>query len=106
KGSGKSGLFAQLTDPVAARRLGEIAEASRIRTTPLDRTDWVTGFTISGLSFPSSEVLGPQIKALGTEFRLGWLALLVRALLESKLDLVEPPAAVRELCIMSGTDVM
>ncbi len=106
KGSGKSGLFAQLTDPVAARRLGEIAEASRIRTTPLDRTDWVTGFTISGLLFPSSEVLGPRIKALGTEFRLGWLALLVRALLESGLELVEPPTIVRELGTLSGTDVM
>lgn len=106
KGSGKSGLFAQLTDPSAARRLGEIAEQSRIRTTPLAQTAWVKGFTISGLTFPSSDVLGPRIKALGAEFRLAWLALLVRALLESGVDLVPPPESVRELGAKSAADVM
>lgn len=105
KGAGKSGLFRQLTDPQASRRLGEIADRHRVRATPLDRTAWVTGFTVEGTAFPPPDVLGRRIKTLGKDFRLAWLALLVRALRSQELGLPMPSSSVAELGDLTASDV-
>lgn len=105
KGSGKSGLFLQLTDPAAARRLAELAAGQRIRVTPAERTTWITGFTIKSQLFPSSDTLGRRIKTMGRAFRSAWLALLVRSLLNHGLDLPPAPPAVADLGERSASDV-
>lgn len=105
KGSGKSGLFLQLTDPGPAKRLAELADGQRIRVTPTERTRWVTGFTVKGQRFPSSDTLGRRIKTLRREFRSAWLALLVRSLLIEDLDLPAPPPGVADLAERSASDV-
>lgn len=105
KGSGKSGLFLQLTNPPAARRLAELADDQRIRVTPVDRTDWITGFTIKGSLFPSSDTLGRRIKTLGKGFRTAWLAMLVRSLLNHDVELPAAPPAVVDLSKRTEGDV-
>ncbi len=105
KGSGKSGLFLQLTNPQAASRLAELAHGQRIRVTPVDRTDWITGFTIKGQLFPSSDTLGRRIPELGRRFRSAWLAMLVRSLLNHEVDLPPAPPRVVDLAARTASDV-
>ncbi|MGI8730046.1 MAG: P-loop ATPase, Sll1717 family [Solirubrobacteraceae bacterium] len=106
KGSGKSGLFLQLTNPSAAHRLAQLADGQRIRVTPVERTDWVIGFSIKGQLFPSSDTLGRRIKSMGRDFRSAWLAMLVRSLLSQELALPVPPEAVRSIAEKAGSDVV